>query len=108
MSSTPQQLIRRSRRPLAALLLIVFLATAVVVAHSAIVGHQMDDTAAMCLAVAETAAGLAVAALAAWKGHRLARPTDLVPRATAEPIAPRSPVPIAARAGPATTQVFLL
>ena len=68
----------------------------------------MGDAAAMCLAVAETAAGFAVAALAASKGHRLAYAGHLVPRVTAEPTAPRSPVPIAARAGPAVTQVFLL
>ena len=86
----------------------MLLATAVVVAHSSIAGHHMGDTAAMCLAVGETAAGFAVAALAAWKGHRLARPTDLMTPLGAEPVAPRSPIPIAARAGPAGTQVFLL
>ena len=92
---------------MAALLVVLALSTALLVAHSAVTGHDMGDTMVMCLAVADTAAGVAVAAAAAGHALRWRVPFRLM-SGVAEPRPPAAPVPIAARAGPALGQVFLL
>ena len=88
-------------------MLIVFLSSAVVVAHSAMAGHDMGDAAVICLAVAETAAGIVAAAAA--RGRRQTFQGFLTPawRAVAPGLAPPTST-IRARAGPAATQVFRL
>ena len=93
---------------MAALLLVLALATALLVAHSAMSGHDMGDAVVMCLAVADTAAGVAAAAAATGHGQRWRVAHRLVAARLAEPRPPAAPVPIAARAGPALGQVFLL
>ena len=88
-------------------MLIVFLSSAVVVAHSAMAGHDMGEAVVICLAVAETAAGLAAAA--ATRGRPQTFGAFLAP---AWGLVGHEPAPstgaIRARAGPASTQVFRL
>ena len=68
----------------------------------------MGDAMVICLAVSETAAGVAVAAVVGGIVKRWSALYDSWPASVAEPRPPAAPVPIAARAGPAATQVFLL
>ena len=89
-------------------MLVLALSTAVLVAHTAMSGHDMGDVMVICLAVAETAAGVAVAAVAGGIVTRWRAVHDSRLPAVAEPRPPAAPVPIAARAGPAASQVFLL
>ena len=103
-----QALIGRTRRPLAALLLVLALSTAVLVAHSAMSGHDMGDALVMCLAIADTSAAIVVAMASEDFPKRWFVPRGPMRSAVAEPRRPDAPVPIAARAGPVTTQVFLL
>ena len=88
-------------------MLVVFLSSAVVVAHSAMAGHDMGDAAAICLAVAGTAAGLAAAA--ATRGRPQTFGAFLAPvwRLYGHEPTPSTSA-IRARAGPASTQVFRL
>ena len=100
--------LRRHRRHLAVAAVMLGLAGAVVIAHSALGADHMDDGVAMCLAVVETAVvAVGTAVLAAFAlGHR---PLSLVP-ATAVPTQSYTPPPRAAsaRAGPPSLQVFRL
>lgn len=93
---------------MAAVLLVLALSTAVLVAHSAMSGHDMGDAMVMCLAIADTAAGIAVAVAAKGRGIWRRVAYSLIAAGVAEPRPPAAPVPIAARAGPALGQVFLL
>jgi NADH:ubiquinone oxidoreductase subunit K len=102
--------VRRQRRRLVMLAVMLGLAGAVVVAHSAMSHDHMGDVGeavVMCLAVAETAvAAIGVAlALAAW----MRRPLWLVPQfAKPEPRFIPAAVAVPARAGPPLLQVFRL
>ena len=102
--------LRRQRRRLVMLAVVLGLAGAVVVAHSAM-GHDhmgdMGDAIAMCLAVAETAVVAVGAALALSASSR--RPLWSLPVPLA-PVLPRVPSPVHAlpRAGPPLLQVFRL
>lgn len=103
-----QTLIGRTRRPLAALLLVLALSTAVLVTHSAMSGHDMGDAVVMCLAVADTSAAVVVAMAREAFPTCWLIPRGLMPSDVAEPRRPDAPVPIAALSGPVATQVFLL
>jgi peptidoglycan/LPS O-acetylase OafA/YrhL len=97
--------LRRQRRRLVTLAVILGLAGAVVVAHSAMHHDYMSDAIVMCLAVAETAiVGVALALGARIDRWRwLASDSSRPPRAFI-------PVPpgIRARAGPPVLQIFRL
>ena len=83
------------------------LSSAVVVAHSAMAGHDMGDAAVVCLAVAETAAAVAAAAAASRAPRGFAAVFPLGSELTAD----RRPLPASpvwARAGPRHTQVLRL
>lgn len=104
--------LRRQRRRLAVLAVLLGLAGAVVVAHSAMGhGHMGDHSAGgalvICLAVADTAV-VAFGAAVAF-GLWMRRMTWLIPAVPAPPLsyvpAPRS---APARAGPTRLQVFRL
>jgi hypothetical protein len=102
--------LRRQRRRLATVAVVLGLAGAVVVAHTAVTHDHMGDmggTIAMCLAVVETAVVAIGAALALSASMR--RPLWLapVPLDPDLPVAP-SPVGIRARADPCLLQVFRL
>jgi hypothetical protein len=99
--------LRRQRRRLATLAVVLSVAGAIVIAHSAMRHDHMGDAVLMCLAVAETAVAAVGASLAlgAW----MRRPQGVV----ATPLAPElafvtSSVGIRARAGPPLLQVFRL
>ena len=102
--------LRRQRRRYTMLAVMLGLAGAVVVAHSALGHDHMGDTGdaiAMCLAVAETAVVAVGAALAL--GTLMRRPLWVL----AAPLAPElpflpSPVDTRSRAGPPLLQVFRL
>lgn len=88
-------------------MLMVLLSSAVVMAHSAMTGHDMGDAAAICLAVVGTAA--AIASAATTRGRPQAFASFMTPAGcvvAGEPALPTGA--IRARAGPATTQVFRL
>lgn len=93
---------------MAALLLMLALSTAVVVAHSAMTGHDMGDALVMCVAAAATTAGVGMVAAAGCYAKRWRAPHSVTPPTVADVSPPPAPVPIAARAGPAAWQVFLL
>ena len=101
---------RRQRRRLAVFVVMIGLAGAVVVAHSAMGHDHMGDVGGavvMCLAVAETAVvavGVALA-LGAW----MRRPVWLLAQLPApQPRFFPAPATVPARAGPPLLQVFRL
>ena len=102
--------LRRQRRRYTMLAVMLGLAGAVVVAHTAVGHDHMGDTGdaiAMCLAVAETAVVAVGAALAlsAWMRRPLwVLAAPLVPELAFLP----SPVDTRSRAGPPLLQVFRL
>lgn len=102
---------RRQRRRLVTVTVMLGLAGAVVVAHSAMGHDHMGDVGeavAMCLAVAETAivaAGAALALGVALAGRTRWLVRAPVPHAFAYVPAPRT---VPARAGPPLLQVFRL
>lgn len=100
--------IRRQRRRLVVAALLVGLAGATVLAHSAMAGEHMAEGVAMCVAVAETAlvaVGVAVGLGAGASSRPL--PHLAFPGVGQCPALTGSPPP-AARAGPSITQVFRL
>lgn len=104
------QLRRRHRQRLAAVLLALALCCLLVAAHSALAERHMGDDMAICLAVAQTAAlalSIAVAIVAATRPTLPCNTWDrrlaLIPILLGcQPPIPRS------RAGPAVLQVFRL
>lgn len=109
------RMIKRRRRTLTVLTAALALGAAVVLAHGVIGGEHMGGTvgmstpAAICLAIAETAAvGLALAAVV--RARRMADPSaSLLPWVM--PAAPQTPLrslTVPARAGPPALQVFRL
>ena len=88
-------------------MLVVFLSSALVVAHSAMAGHDMGDAAVVCLAVAETAAGIAATATARGRPQTFAAILGPAWRIGECVFAPYTNA-VCARAGPADTQVFRL
>lgn len=104
------QLRRRRRQRLGAVLLALALCCLLVAAHSALAERHMGDDMAVCLAVAQTAAlalSIAVVIVAATRHSRPCASSDfgLAPtqsRPNSQPPVPRS------RAGPAVLQVFRL
>ena len=101
--------LRRQRRRYTMLAVMLGLAGAVVVAHSAMGHDHMGDAGAivMCLAVAETAVLAAGAALALSAWMRLPLWVLAAPLAPELPFLP-SPVGTRSRAGPPLLQVFRL
>jgi hypothetical protein len=99
--------LRRQRRRLVTLAVILGLAGAVVIAHSAMHHDYLGDAIVMCLAVAETAiVGVGVAVALGARIHALRwQLYDAPPRALA-PIP--APTGIRARAGPSALQIFRL
>ena len=110
MFITLNRVLRRQRRRFVTLAVMLGLAGALVVAHSAMGHDHMGDVGGaivMCLAVAETAVVAVGAALAlgAW----MRRPLRLLPAPLApEPSFVPSPVVARSRAGPPLLQVFRL
>lgn len=97
--------LRRQRRRLLVLATVLALAGVVVVAHTVANHDHMGDAIAMCLAVVETAAVAAIAAIGL--GLFAARPAWRRPlRAGVEVLVAAAASPAAARAGPAVLQVF--
>jgi hypothetical protein len=98
---------RRQRRRFVMLAVMLGLAGAVVVAHSAVGHGDMGEAMLMCLAVAETAVVAVSAALVL--SARMRRPFWLVP-APLEPALWLIPAPagVRTRAGPPLLQVFRL
>jgi hypothetical protein len=102
--------LRRQRRRFTVLAVMLGLAGAVVVAHSAMGHDQMGDMGGaivMCLAVAETAVVAVGAAVALSALLRRPRWLLAAPRAPELPFVP-SPVGTRSRAGPPFLQVFRL
>jgi hypothetical protein len=99
--------LRRQRRHMAMLVVMLGLAGAVVVAHSAVGHGDMGESVLMCLAVAETAVVVVGAALVF--NARIRRPLWLLP-APLEPALWMDPAPpgVRTRAGPPLLQVFRL
>lgn len=91
--------VRRRRRRVLVIAALLALAGVVAVAHGGASGEHVDDAVAVCLAVAETAAG-AIGAVAFARSSPARRTWLVVPaQATAESVlVPRSATPI--RAGP--------
>lgn len=85
----------------------VSLSSAVLVAHSAMAGHDMGDAAVICLAVADTAAAAVAAVTLASAAVRL-RSGGPPQRTELAADVPTRTIAAPARAGPADTQVFLL
>lgn len=104
------QLRRRHRQRLAAVLLALALCCLLVAAHSALAERHMGDDMAICLAVAQTAAlalSIAVVIVAATRHSLPCASWDrglasMPSRPNSQPPVPRS------RAGPAVLQVFRL
>jgi len=96
---------RRQRRRLAMLAVVLGIAGATVVAHSAMGEHQMGDALVVCLAVAETAVVAVGATLALGAGMQ--RPLWLIaaPAERRSRFIPALPS-VRARAGPPLLQVF--
>jgi hypothetical protein len=99
--------LRRQRRRLVTLAVILGLAGAVVVAHSAMDHDYMGDAIVMCLAVAETAIVGVGAALALGARIDALRWLALDPPPAVRAFIP-APAGIRARAGPPVLQIFRL
>lgn len=112
MLTAIDRLIKRRRRTLSVLSVAFALSGAVALAHGSIGGEHMGgmgSPAAICLAVAETAA-VGLALIAAAKARRMADPrASLLPWVMpAVPQTPLRSLAVPARAGPTTLQVFRL
>jgi hypothetical protein len=95
------------RRRLVTLAVILGLAGAVVVAHSAMHHDYMGDAIVMCLAVVETAiVGVGVAVALGARVHASRWPMHEAPPRRLEPMP--APSGIRARAGPSALQIFRL
>lgn len=102
------QLRRRHRHRLAAVLCALALCWLLIAAHSTLADRHMGDDMAICLAVAQTAAlvlAVAIATVAAATALLPIPRWGLVDVASAVSFAPAAPAPCS-RAGPVFLQVF--